>query len=66
MTFLPAILNFVRFQLNAPIRIWEQGVSSYSVLEIGYTSEVGIKQEEVITKNVEETYKTLESQLTKI
>lgn len=36
MTFLPAVLNFSRLQLNARERVWSQGTDSYSDMEVGY------------------------------
>lgn len=36
MTFLPAVLNFIRLKLNSSERIWSIGTDSFSDLEIGY------------------------------
>ncbi len=36
MTFLPAILNYFRLQLNNKERMWSMGTDSYSDIEIGY------------------------------
>ncbi len=39
MTFLPAILNYFRLQLNAKQRLWSLGTDSYSDIEIGYVTQ---------------------------
>ena len=36
MTFLPAILNYFRLQLNNKERMWSMGTDSFSDIEIGY------------------------------
>lgn len=36
MTFLPAILNYFRLQLNNKERVWSMGTDSFSDIEIGY------------------------------
>lgn len=36
MTFLPAVLNYFRLQLNSKQRIWSIGTDSFSEMEIGY------------------------------
>ncbi|MBP6981339.1 PrgI family protein [Candidatus Gracilibacteria bacterium] len=38
MTFLPAILNYIRLSLNAKSRIWSVGTDSFSDLEVGYVT----------------------------
>lgn len=38
MTFLPAVLNYIRLSLNAKSRIWSVGTDSFSELDIGYVS----------------------------
>jgi hypothetical protein len=38
MTFLPAILNYFRLQLNDKQRMWSLGTDSFSDMEIGYVT----------------------------
>lgn len=56
MTFLPAILNYFRLQLNAKQRLWSLGTDSYSDIEIGYVTQPTQKSDT-------QSKKSLESQL---
>jgi PrgI family protein len=38
MTFLPAILNYFRLELNDKQRMWSLGTDSFSDMEIGYVT----------------------------
>lgn len=38
MTFLPAVLSFLRLALNSKLRTWSIGTDSYDDLEIGYVN----------------------------
>jgi hypothetical protein len=45
MTFLPAVLNYFRLQLNSKERMWSMGTDSFSDIEIGYVIEPTQKNE---------------------
>lgn len=57
MTFLPAILNYLRLQLNSKERIWSMGTDSFSDMEIGYVTEP-------TQKNNSQNNESIESQMT--
>lgn len=48
MTFLPAVLNYFRLNLNAKTRLWSLGTDSFSDMEIGY---VTLPTDKVESKN---------------
>lgn len=45
MTFLPAVLNYIRLSLNAKSRTWSVGTDSFSDLEVGYVILPSVEKE---------------------
>lgn len=50
MTFLPAVLNYIRLSLNAKSRTWSVWTDSFSDLEVGYV--ILPSQEKELKQNV--------------
>jgi hypothetical protein len=66
MTFMPFVLNFVRMKLNNEMRVWSQGVDSYSRLEVGYVTSSLAKEKIETNKSSGEIFEKIESELDKL
>ncbi|EKE29788.1 MAG: hypothetical protein ACD_2C00097G0011 [uncultured bacterium (gcode 4)] len=57
MTFVPFLLNLIRLQLNAWLRVWSKWVESYWRVEVWYVPPEDSIQEKMhskVTKNIHE------------
>ncbi|MDD3793370.1 MAG: PrgI family protein [Candidatus Gracilibacteria bacterium] len=67
MTFIQFILNFIRHKVNLENRKWVKGIDSYSLIDIGFVSNIENKLDNKIDfKEKIEKMKEIEDKLNKI
>jgi hypothetical protein len=67
MRFITFLLSALRFNINPKERIWFNTVDSYQPIDIGFLSNIEVKQEEKVDfTNKMDKIKTIEEQLKKI
>lgn len=67
MTFVPFILNLLRYQVNGKERVWEKGIDSFQPIDIGFvTAENETKENTIDFQDKIDKIKELDDKLNKI
>ncbi|MDD4151605.1 MAG: PrgI family protein [Candidatus Gracilibacteria bacterium] len=66
MSFIPFVLSFLRLNINAKERKWDQGTDSFDCLKIGYIKLDEKKEEKIDFQNKIDKINSLEDKLSKI